>query len=418
MLMQSVDDKIRFHDRKLAKKYEDGSLPMATFYEAYFDGRVDLPEDEGIYDVLDERDRFVNYRLTLDHFKWAITNFLPEVLIHSKDQDKRIVQEHYDRGNDFFEWFLGERMVYTSGFFEDPDQTLAQGQDNKMNLVCEKLQLEPGDKFLDIGCGWGTLVGHAAKHYGVDAVGVTLAEEQTAYANQRFEEWGIADREEVLCRDYREIPQQEFDKIASLEMVEHVGVKNLSTYYDEVYDLLADDGIFFLQWTGLRRDMGLRTEDLIWGLFMNKYIFPGADASLCPAPMLKATEKAGFEMHSMENVTRHYGWTIRKWHDNWMSNREKVRENYGDRWYRIWHFFLAWSVYVARQGNAGCFQVVMNKNLDEFDRARYVRGESAELGERFSSPLHEPSLETLTDHPAVDESDADEESEPTPMVAE
>jgi cyclopropane fatty-acyl-phospholipid synthase-like methyltransferase len=390
---------------------------MATFYEAYFDGKVDLPEDEGIYDVLDRRNRFVTYDLTLEHFKWAVTNFLPEVLIHSKSQDQRIVQEHYDRGDDFFEWFLGERMVYTSGFFEHPDQSLAEAQDNKMNLVCEKLQLEPGDRLLDIGCGWGTLVAHAAKHYDVEAVGVTLAEDQTEYANQRIEEWGVSDRAEVLCRDYRDIPQQKFDKIVSLEMVEHVGVKNLNQYYENVYDLLTDDGICLIQWTGLRRDMGLNTEDLIWGLFMNKYVFPGADASLCPAPMVKATEKAGFEMHSMENVTEHYGWTIRKWHDLWMSNREKVRSNYGERWYRIWHFFLAWSTIIAHQGNAACFQLVMNKNLDEFDRSKYVRNERPELGDRAGSTLTEPSLQTLEGHPAVDTSD-EEDEEPTPMVAE
>ena len=414
--MTSVTNQVDFYDASLRRQFKNGNLPMATLYEAYFDGKVDLPADEGIYDVLEKRNRFVTYDLTLEHFKWAFTNFLPEVLIHSKSQDRRIVQEHYDRGTDFFEWFLGERMVYTSGFFEHPDQTLAQAQDNKMNLVCEKLQLEPGDRLLDIGCGWGTLVAHAAKHYDVEAIGVTLAEDQTEYANNRIERWGVEDQAEVLCRDYRDIPQQEFDKIVSLEMVEHVGVKNLSTYYENVYDLLADDGMFLLQWTGLRRDMGLNTEDLIWGLFMNKYVFPGADASLCPAPMVKATEKAGFEMHSMENITKHYGWTIRKWHDLWMNHREKVRSNYGERWYRIWHFFLAWSTIIADQGNAGCFQLVMNKNIDEFDRSRYIGTDQSELGDRTSSTLSEPSLRTLEDHPAVGASEDDEE--PTPMVAE
>jgi sphingolipid C9-methyltransferase len=139
-------------------------------------------------------------------------------------------------------------------------------------------------------------------------------------------------------------------------------------------------GIFLLQWTGLRR--GLRPEDLIWGLFMNKYIFPGADASLCPSAMLKAMEKAGWETHSVENISIHYGWTIKHWHDNWISNREAVVATYGERWYRIWNFFLAWSTLIAEQGNAACFQVVLNKNLDHYNRKRWVTDRAAVLGER------------------------------------
>jgi cyclopropane fatty-acyl-phospholipid synthase-like methyltransferase len=159
-----------------------------------------------------------------------------------------------------------------------------------------------------------------------------------------------------------------------------VGVKNLVPFYELVKDLLEDDGLFLLQWTGLRR--GLRPEDLIWGLFMNKYVFPGADASLCPAAMLKAMEKAGWETHSVENISIHYGFTIKLWHDNWLSNREAVTKAYGDRWFRIWNFFLAWSTIIAEQGNAACFQVVLNKNMDSFDRTRWVNKNSVVLGHR------------------------------------
>jgi cyclopropane fatty-acyl-phospholipid synthase-like methyltransferase len=380
--MDAITDYVTFNDSALAKKYTKKKIPMAKLYEAYFDGDVDIEGD--IYDFLDNRDKFVKYSLTLGHFKWAVTNFLPEVLIHSRSQDQRIVQEHYDRGNDFFEWFLGETMVYTSGFYENADEGVDEAQRNKMDLVCRKLQLEPGETFLDIGCGWGTLVQYAAENYGVNALGVTLAEEQAAHANARIADAGLSDRAEVRTCDYRDLPESTFDKIASLEMVEHVGVKNLSQYYEGVYDLLEDDGLFYLQWTGLRRDM--RPEDLIWGLFMNKYVFPGADASLCLWPMSRQMEKADFEIHSIENVTNHYGLTLKDWHENWRSNREEVIEAYGERWYRIWNFFLAWSTYIARQGNAACFQVVMNKNLDSFDRYRWVGDDSEpSLGERFDS---------------------------------
>jgi sphingolipid C9-methyltransferase len=334
-----------------------------------------------VAELIASRNLFVDYRLTKEHFKWAITNFVPEVTIHSKLQDRRIVREHYDRGNDFFGWFLGERMVYTSGFFENTAQSLEQAQDNKMNLVCQKLGLEPGHRLLDIGCGWGTLVCHAAKNYGVDATGVTIAERQTEFGNQRAKDWGVADRARILCTDYREIPAQKFDRIVSLEMVEHVGVKNLAGYYEIIRELLTDDGLALIQWTGLRR--GLRPEDLIWGLFMNKYIFPGADASLPPAGMMKAMEKAGFETHTVENISIHYGWTIERWRNNWISNRDAIVAAYGERWFRIWNFFLAWSSVIAEQGNAACFQIVMNKNLDHFDRTRWVARKQAVLGDRL-----------------------------------
>jgi len=377
--MTRLTDYVVFNDKKLAARYADKRIPMATLYEAYFDGDIDIPGD--IYAFLRNRNLFVKYSLTQQHLSWAVTNFVPEVAIHSKAQDKRIVREHYDRGNDFFGWFLGERMVYTSGFFENPGQSLEQAQDNKMELVCRKLQLKPGERLLDIGCGWGTLTRYAAREYGADATGVTIAERQTEYGNERIREDGTQDRARILCKDYRDIPANEtFDKISSLEMVEHVGVKNLVHFYEQVRDLLKDDGIFLLQWTGLRR--GLRPEDLIWGLFMNKYIFPGADASLCPSPMLKAMEKAGWETHSVENISIHYAWTIKLWHDNWLSNKDAVIAAYGERWFRIWHFFLAWSTIIAEQGNAACFQVVLNKNLDHYNRARWVTDKAAVLGER------------------------------------
>jgi cyclopropane fatty-acyl-phospholipid synthase-like methyltransferase len=208
---------------------------------------------------------------------------------------------------------------------------------------------------------------------------VTIAERQTELGNERIRGRGLQDRARVLCQDYRDI-KGKFEKIVSLEMVEHVGVKNLLGFYKQVHELLADDGIFLLQWTGLRR--GLRPEDLIWGLFMNKYIFPGADASLCPSRMLAAMEKAGFETHSVENVTIHYSWTIERWRQNWLSNREAVVARYGERWFRIWNFFLAWSVIIAEQGNAACFQVVLNKNVDAYNRRRWVLSRSPVLGER------------------------------------
>ena len=243
--MPSLTDHIVFNDKKLEQKYANGGrMPMADLYEAYFDGDIDIPGD--IYAFLNDRKLFVTNTLTKRHFKWAITHFVPEAVIHSKSQDERIVREHYDRGNDFFGWFLGERMVYTSAFFQNPGESLEQAQDNKLNLVCKKLQLDKGNRLLDIGCGWGTLTRHAARYYGADATGVTISKNQTEFGNGRIKEWGLEDRARILCKDYRDIPAQKFDRIVSLEMVEHVGVKNLVSFYEQVQDLLTDEGLFLL----------------------------------------------------------------------------------------------------------------------------------------------------------------------------
>jgi cyclopropane fatty-acyl-phospholipid synthase-like methyltransferase len=353
---------------------------MTTLLEAYLDGDLDIPDMDAF---LDSRRELVSYTLTKHNFEFFFTRFIPEAAIHSKAQDKRIVREHYDRGDDFFEAFLGERMVYTSAFFRDDHDTLEEAQDNKLDLVCRKLMVRPGDEMLDIGCGWGTLAMHAAKNYGAKATGVTISKNQTAFGNGRISKAGLSERAHIECQDYRDIPSQKFDRISSLEMVEHVGVKNFPKFCRLVYDRLKDDGLFLLQWTGLRRGgalgvpvIGLRPEDLIWGLFMAKYIFPGADASLPLSDVVKGLEKAGFEIHSAENVSIHYSITIKRWHDNWQKNKAVVLKAYGERWYRLWHLFLAWSWRIGSQGNAACFQVVAHKNLDHFDRRIFIGSSS------------------------------------------
>ena len=374
--MTQLADHVAFSDPKLAARYASGKIPMTTLFEAYLDGLVDIPDMDAF---LDARNDLVTYTLTKHNYEFLVTRFIPEVAIHSKAQDERIVRDHYDRGNDFFESFLGDRMVYTSAFFRDELDSLEQAQDNKMELVCRKLMVRPGDAMLDIGCGWGTLLMHASRHHGAHATGVTISKNQTSYGNARIAKAGLTDRARIECLDYRDIPRRQYDRISSLEMVEHVGVKNLGKFCRLVYDRLKDDGVFFLQWTGLRRGgplgvpvIGLRPEDMIWGLFMNKYIFSGADASLPLSDVVKHLEKVGFEIQSAENVSIHYAFTIKRWHDNWQKNRAAVLKAYGERWYRLWHLFLGWSWRIATQGTGQCFQVVAHKNLDSYNRRVFV----------------------------------------------
>jgi cyclopropane fatty-acyl-phospholipid synthase-like methyltransferase len=381
--MKFLSDFVVFKDAPLARRYQNQKIPMSTLCEAYLDQRLDIVDLDGF---LDTRTELVDYSLTLEHVRQVLTRMVPEWTVHSLAQDRRLVRSHYDRGDDFFQAFLGERMVYTSAIFQDEGQSLEQAQDNKLDLVCDKLALEPETELLDVGCGWGTLALHAAKQYGVRSTGVTLSQNQTAFGNARIERAGLATRARIECRDYREISTKTYDRIVSLEMVEHVGLKNLDAFFELIYARLKHDGLFLLQFAGLRRGaalgvppIGMRPEDMIWGLFMNKYIFPGADASPPLSTMLKSMEKAGFGIFSVENISIHYSLTIRRWHENWQRNREKIRESYGERWYRLWNFFLAWSWRIGAQGNSECFQVVAHKNLDDFDRRTFLPRATASL---------------------------------------
>lgn len=376
--MTRLGDCVTFKRQGLAERYAKRRIPMSTLLEAYLDEELDIVDMEAF---LDARASLVSYELTRDHVEQVITRMVPEWAVHSLALDTRLVREHYDRGDDFFQAFLGERMVYTAGYFTDGRGSLEQGQDNKLNRVCQKLRLGPEHTLLDVGCGWGTLALHAAREYGVSATGVTLSENQTAFGNARIADAGLATRARLECLDYRQIPARKYDRIVSLEMVEHVGYKNLNKFFELLYERLTDDGLFLLQFAGLRRGgplgvppVFMRQEDMIWGLFMNKYIFPGADASPPLSVMLKAMEKAGFDVHSVENVSIHYALTIERWQQNWLRNAAPIRLKYGERWFRLWNLFLAWSARIGRQGNSECFQVLAHKNLDSFDRTIFLDG--------------------------------------------
>ena len=363
--MSNLSDFVVFNDDKLAKKYADIPVPVSVLYEGYFDGEIDITGD--IFEFLRERHSHVKYTITRQHLQWAVTNFVPD-MVHSKSQDEKMLREVYDRGNDFFEWFLGPSMIYAAGRFASHDESLEDAQDRQVKTLLSKLDLHKGQRLLDIGCGWGSLLRDAIRDHDVNGVGVTVSDNQTAFASQQLKNANLSAQGTVLCQDYRDIESEtRFDRIVCVEMIEHVGLKNLSTFCERVHQLLEDDGLFVLQWTGVRRS--LKQEDLMWGLFMNKYITPGADATLAPSSMLKSLEKAGFELQNLENITGHYAQTLLAWHQNWRANREAIVAAYGERWFRIWNFFLAWSYLVAQDGIAGSYQAVLRKNVPESERS-------------------------------------------------
>ncbi|TFK68063.1 sphingolipid C9-methyltransferase [Pluteus cervinus] len=371
---RNIEEYITIHDSELKKLYSGKEkIPMQTFYDAYFDRKIDIKGD--VLEVLEQRHDFVKFTMTMDLFRHVFLDLIPEIFTHSKSNDESHVKEHYDRGNDFHSWFLGPTMVYTGGVILNPDveESLEDLQNNKLRVVSNKLDLKPTDRLLDIGCGWGAMVAYAAVNYDCDVTGVTLAREQANFCNERLAKYNIGpDKARILVHDYREIPKDsKFTKIVSLEMAEHVGILRYHTFLNQVYNMLEDDGIFVFQVAGLRPSW--QYEDLIWGLFMNKYIFPNADASCSLGWVVTKLEAAGFEIKNVDVLGVHYSATIYRWYKNWVSNKDKVLEHYGERWYRIWVLFLAWSTIASRQGTAAIFQFTLHKNLNAYHRVKGVK---------------------------------------------
>jgi 2-polyprenyl-3-methyl-5-hydroxy-6-metoxy-1,4-benzoquinol methylase len=248
----------------LKSKYTK-KIPMETFFESYFDGDIDLHEGADLLEVLEARYDWAAFEFTLNQAKFFISQWVPETLWHSRKQDEDQVRDHYDRGDDFYNWFLGPMMIYTSGIMSSANkrESLEVLQQRKLQTVTDKIGLVPGDKMLDIGCGWGTLSVHAATK-GADVTGVTLGLNQTEWAMGRAAQAGVADKVRILCMDYRDIPDEKYNKITCLEMAEHVGVLRFTTFLQQVREMLEDDGLFFLQIAGLRR--AWQYEDLQWGV--------------------------------------------------------------------------------------------------------------------------------------------------------
>ncbi|EJD02955.1 sphingolipid C9-methyltransferase [Fomitiporia mediterranea MF3/22] len=386
---KDVEEYIHFKDFSF-KMYYGGKekIPMQVFHDAYFDGKFDFKGD--VLEIMEMRHDWASFNFTPDLFKYVFTKLVPDVIFHTQSQDEEQVRDHYDRGDDFYSWFLGPRMIYTSGVILDPtrEETLEELQDNKLALVCNKLDLKPEDRLLDIGCGWGTLVTFAAKNFGCDTTGVTLSKHQTAFGTQRIKDNGISpSKARIICCDYRDIPAgpEHFTKIVALEMAEHVGIRRYGTFLKQIYEMLDDQGTFVLQVAGVRQCW--QYEDLIWGLFMNKYIFPGADASCSLGWVVKQVEAAGFEVKCIDVLGVHYSATIYRWYKNWVSNKDQVIAAYGERWYRIWVFFLAYSTIISRQGSFSLFQLTLRKNLNAVHRIDGVPSHTSLYGMRKTDCL-------------------------------
>jgi cyclopropane-fatty-acyl-phospholipid synthase len=262
----------------------------------------------------------------------------------SREWDLKGIRYHYDAGNDVYQLFLGERMVYSCGYFPSGTEDLDTAQELKLEHICRKLRLQGGERLLDIGCGWGGLVIYAAQRFGVRALGVTLSQAQHDLAVRRVEEAGLGDLVEIRIQDYRDLRGDAFDKVASVGMFEHVGGKRLPEYFAHIFGLLKPGGLFLNHGIGGRVSPGrsvklaaekVMTEKLVGSAeFRRRYIFPTGDlVSVSEANI--AAERAGFEVRDVENLREHYALTLQHWTRNLEANRDEDVRLEGEPRYRL-----------------------------------------------------------------------------------
>ena len=264
------------------------------------------------------------------------------------------IAHHYDVGDDFYRLWLDPEMVYSCAYFRDSGQSLAEAQRDKLDYICRKLRLEPGQSLLDIGCGWGALVLWAARYYGVSAHGITLSERQYEYARKRVRDEGFEGRVRIDLRDYRDLPQDAaYDRVVSVGMFEHIGIANFPAYFGAVSRVLKPGGLFLNH--GISSREGLKNTPLT--RFINRYVFPDGELARI-SDVVDAMEKAGFEILDVEGLRRHYAMTLRHWVRALESRRKEAVKVAGEVIYRLWRLYMSGYAYYFERGDVGVYQVV------------------------------------------------------------
>jgi cyclopropane-fatty-acyl-phospholipid synthase len=284
----------------------------------------------------------------------------------SEATNKKNVHYHYDLSNRFYELFLDPEMVYSCAYFKDWNNDLAAAQTDKLDMICRKLRLQPGERLLDIGCGWGALVCHAARQYGVLAHGVTLAEEQFAYAREKVARLGLEDKVTLELRDYA-LVEGSFDKIASIGMFEHVGEANHPAYFQAINRLLKPGGLYLhhaitLRAKGYERFRRGRRRDRAAAAAIGRYIFPGGELDHLGMSIANL-ELHGFEVHDVEAWREHYARTTRLWHDRLSANRAAAEREVGSEKTRLWIAYLAVVSMAFARGSTEIFQTLTSSRV-------------------------------------------------------
>jgi cyclopropane-fatty-acyl-phospholipid synthase len=257
---------------------------------------------------------------------------------HSQERDADAIHHHYDVSNTFYEYVLGPSMTYTCAVFPREDATLEEAQENKYDLICRKLDLQPGQRLLDVGCGWGGMVRHAAKHYGVKALGVTLSRNQAEWATQEIKRQGLDDLAEVRFSDYRDVPEGDFDAVSSIGLTEHIGVANYPSYFGFLRDKLKPHGRLLNHC--ITRDDSTKSPKA--GAFIDRYVFPDGEL-IGSGTIVREVENAGLEVQHHENIRVHYAKTLQGWSENLVENWDACVAETSEGTARVWGLYMVGS---------------------------------------------------------------------------
>ena len=335
--------------------------PRLALGEAYMDGKITIEDGKDIYDLLDLLGRNIT---ALDATPFMTLSYGWQRLIRAVEQYNPIgraqknVAHHYDLNDQLYDFFLDRDRQYSCAYFKTGEEPLEQAQLDKKRHIASKMLLQPGQKVLDIGSGWGGMGLFLGQQYGVDVTGVTLSKEQHAVSSRRALETGLADRVRFKLLDYRQEPDR-YDRIVSVGMFEHVGVAHYIEFFRKVKDLLDDDGVMLLHAIGrMERPGGTNT-------WLKKYIFPGGYTPAL-SEVMAAIEKVGLWVTDIEILRLHYAETLRHWRERFLANRERIKQmaGYDDRFCRMWEFYLAGCESAFRYMNQMVFQIQIARRQD------------------------------------------------------
>ncbi len=333
-----------------AVQYLAGAPSQLGLARAYVAGDLEIIGDA--YTALSRL-----YPLPLDHLSWSdkfalAREFAPHVLArpapppqerrlngrrHSKRRDADAIHHHYDVSNRFYSWVLGHSMAYTCAVFPSADASLETAQEEKFDLVCRKLDLKPGMRLLDVGCGWGGMVMHAVKHYGVTAIGVTLSEQQASYGKESIEQAGLTSQAQIRFSDYRDVPESGFDAVSSIGLTEHIGRANYPSYFSFLYGKLRPEGRMLNHTITRPHDNWV---SYFKTSFINRYVFPDGELS-GPSQVMTAMNSAGFEIRHEENLREHYALTLKHWCQNLEDHWDEAVGEAGLGTARVWRLYMA-----------------------------------------------------------------------------
>jgi cyclopropane-fatty-acyl-phospholipid synthase len=351
--------------------------------EAYFEGAVEVTGDFNV--AMSLRYYLENLKLPLqDKLLLALRSIkigshqsylAPTIKKASSIKRQNNVESiafHYDVSNEFYALWLDKLMVYSCAYFEESNQSLEHAQCNKLDYICRKLRLRKGETYLDIGCGWGALVCWAAKHYGVNAHGITLSQNQFEYACEEVKRQGLEGKVKIELRNYRDLPLvATYDKVSSIGMFEHVGLKNLSSYFAIVHRVLKPGGLFL--------NHGITSDEPGWNhgvstKFINRHVFPDGELDTI-SNIQHRMENASFEIFDVEGLRPHYALTLRHWVKRLESKHSAVINLVGERIYRIWRLYMTGCALQFEQGATGVYQILAERKQCGLPNLPLTRGD-------------------------------------------